>query len=88
MEKGSGPISVACIAEICAALEIDLRDLLDRSLKSRLQWEYEAEISPLQDGSHALKLERERLWTLVNQMMRLLDPEASDEVFRMLYRKA
>lgn len=88
MENGSSPISVERIAEICTALDIDLRDLLERNLNSKPQWEYEAEISRLQDGIHELKLERERLWTLVTKMMRLLDLEASDEVFRMLYRKA
>jgi|GEM_PF-1562650 len=86
MEKGQSPLSLERLIAICRYLKIDFRDLLDQNLDGKPAWEYESEIHRLNEGIQELKLERERLWTLVNKMMRLLDPNAADEVYRSLYR--
>lgn len=84
MESGSSPISVERIVQICEVLDIDLRDLLDQNLDSKQKWEYEAEISRLQANVHELRLERERLWVALNKLMKLLDPSATDEIYRLI----
>jgi transcriptional regulator with XRE-family HTH domain len=88
MEAGLSPISVERAVEICAELEIDLRDLLDRHLETKPAWEYEAEIKRLQEGIRDLRMERERLWNLINKLVQLLGPDSNDKLQEILYRRA
>lgn len=85
MESGTSPISLVRMIELCEILEVDLRDLLDSTLETKPHWEYEAEIARLEAATIELQIERERLWGVLNKLIRLLDPETTDEVYRLMH---
>lgn len=87
MEAGHSPISLERLIDICAVLKVDLRDLLDRHLNSKSAADYEVEIRRLNDGILDLRMERERLWNLVNKLVQLLGPDSSDKLQEILYRR-
>ncbi len=87
MEAGHSPISLERLIDICAVLKVDLRDLLDQHLDTKSAADYEVEIQRLNDGIRDLRMERERLWNLINKLVQLLGPGSNDKLQEILYRR-
>ena len=85
IENGQSPMNVDRLISICNFLGVDVRDLLDDILDNKRSWEYQAELARLESGVHELKLERDRLWSLVNKLVKMLDPESNDEAMRLIF---
>lgn len=84
MENGVSPINLERAYHICEFLEVDFLDLVEGNLDFKTRRECQADIKRLEDGVHELRLERERLWELLNKVVKLLNPEASDELSSLL----
>ncbi|WP_421751274.1 helix-turn-helix domain-containing protein [Croceimicrobium sp.] len=88
MENGQSPLNLERFLIICDHLQIDPRDLMDQVIPDKQKWEYEAEIDRLKAGIEDLRLERERLWTALNRLLKIIDPQASDEAYRVVFQSA